>query len=173
MAGLQFRISFQIVRFPDFATVLSQGIFIVIVIVVIAVVIVINIIEISSSSSFKLVLLLWDFKTSVPTFSGTLHLQVKSRILFFSPSVQAVILCLMHQPLPVKSIRSSWSTIQNVFLVYLGSKISPVHNLTQKNRNTKINNKFLKGSEGNESNRKICLVSTSKIKAEKQKQKQS
>ena len=58
MAGLQFRISFQIVRFPDFATVLSQqGIFIVIVIVVIAVVIVINIIEISSSSC-KLVLLL-------------------------------------------------------------------------------------------------------------------
>ena len=57
MAGLQFRISFQIVRFPDFATVLSQGIFIVIVIVVIAVVIVINIIEISSSS-FKLVLFL-------------------------------------------------------------------------------------------------------------------
>ena len=172
MAGLQFRISFQIVRFPDFATVLSQGIFIVIVIVVIAVVIVTNIKEISSSS-FKLVLLLWDFKTSVPTFSGTLHLQVKSRILFFSPSVQAVILCLMHQPLPVKSIRSSWSTIQNVFLVYLGSKISPVHNLTQKNRNTKINNKFLKGSEGNESNRKICLVSTSEIKAEKQKQKES
>ena len=57
MAGLQFRISFQIVRFPDFATVLSQGIVIVIVIVVIAVVIVTNIKEISSSS-FKLVLLL-------------------------------------------------------------------------------------------------------------------
>ena len=56
MAGLQFRISFQIVRFPDFATVLSQGIFIVIVIVVIAVVIVTNIKEISSI--FKLVLLL-------------------------------------------------------------------------------------------------------------------
>ena len=171
MAGLQFRISFQIVRFPDFATVLSQGIFIVIVIVVIAVVIVTNIKEISSSS-FKLVLLLWDFKTSVPTFSGTLHLQSPESS-FFSPSVQVVRLCLMHQPLPVKSIRSSWSTIQNVFLVYLGSKISSVHNLTPKNRNTKINNKFLKGSEGIESNRKICLVSTSEIKAEKQKQKES